>query len=387
MWSWQLNRLKKRLVRSKNFARQQIEANATYRQGQKTSAYVFTNMGHWQYIVELFVASCVLALVLVVAKSQSLQSIWSFNVLQYIIYINWVVIAFAVIVNYFQAFFNRISQIKGLMISFLLLQLIVIVTTFSLNVVEATFCCHTFNLSNYTAARLFDGLTLHLTYGILLGAFCLRYLYIRDQWQRQQNSELESRIQAMQARIQPHFLFNSLNSVVSLITIDPEKAEDALINLSQLFRVSFQQLRLVTLAEEIRICKQYIAIEKIRLADRLNVTWRLPNPKYLDAIQIPLLSLQPLLENSIFHGVERISGLCEVSILVEILDTRVNIVITNPYQEDMGSVRQGHGIALENIKQRLKAYYGRHASLQSSASDHVFTTVLSYKYLKHKAKE
>ncbi|MFE8306240.1 histidine kinase, partial [Acinetobacter baumannii] len=86
---------------------------------------------------------------------------------------------------------------------------------------------------------------------ILLGAFCLRYMYIREQAVLQQHSELNARVQAMQARIHPHFLFNSLNSVVSLIAIDPDKAEQMLIDLSKLFRASFQELKLVTLKEEI----------------------------------------------------------------------------------------------------------------------------------------
>ena len=385
MWSWRLSKLGKK---SNRFNRQKEDSNAFLAEYEtQTSVYMFTNIGRWQYLIELFVASCVLAMVLVTAKSQSWQSIWSFNVLQYILYINWIVISFAVVINFFQRFLNRISQIRGLILSFIILQMIVITTTLFLNALAATLCCKKIKWSNFTTDTLLSGLSLDLTYGILLGVFCLRYLYVRDQWHRQESSELESRIQAMQARIQPHFLFNSLNSVVSLISIDPEKAEDLLINLSHLFRASFQQLRLVTLEEEIHICKQYIAIEKLRLAERLNVTWHLPNPRFLNCVQIPLLSLQPLLENSIFHGVERINGVCNVTILVEILGNTVNIVITNPYQPDGSHVRQGNGIALENIKQRLKAYYGRHASLKSFSNAEVFTTVLSYKYLKNRKQE
>ncbi len=97
-------------------------------------------------------------------------------------------------------------------------------------------------------------LVLHLSYGVLIGAFCFRYLYMREQWARQQNSELNARIQAMQARIHPHFLFNSLNTVISLISIDPDKAEQMLLNLSQLFRASFQELKMVSLKDEIELC-------------------------------------------------------------------------------------------------------------------------------------
>lgn len=99
------------------------------------------------------------------------------------------------------------------------------------------------------------------------------------------------------------FLFNSLNNVVSLITIDPDKAESMLISLSRLFRASFQELKLVSLHEEIELSKQYLMIEQIRLGERLKVEWKVEiEPLQLKQVTIPLLTLQPLLENSIFMG-------------------------------------------------------------------------------------
>ena len=221
---------------------------------------------------------------------------------------------------------------------------------------------------------------LHLSYGVLLGAFCFRYLYLREQWGRQQHSELNSRIQAMQARIHPHFLFNSLNSVISLIAIDPDKAEQMLLNLSRLFRASFQELKLVSLQEEIDLCQRYLAIEQMRLGDRLNVEWKLqPSDRY-SSVQIPLLTLQPLLENSIFHGVEKILTKSTISILIEILQNQINIVITNPYTQDKINLRQGNGIAIENVKQRLEAYYGQSVIFQTNAGEGMYTTVVQYRY-------
>jgi two-component system sensor histidine kinase AlgZ len=259
-----------------------------------------------------------------------------------------------------------------------LLQGIVLLTTIFLNALLLMLHFGWRQLGDWQ--QLFDHAGLHLSYGVLMGAFSLRYLYIRDQWLKQQHSELQARIQAMQARIQPHFLFNSLNSVVSLIAVDPDKAEDMLINLSRLFRVSLQELKLVSLAEELQICRQYIAIEQIRLRDRLQMDWRLPDIQALQYIQIPVLSLQPLLENSIFHGVEKISSPCKISLLVEILDRQVNIVITNPYLQEQQGQRQGNGIALENVKQRLRAYYGDAAYIQCFAGQGIFTTILTYPY-------
>lgn len=220
----------------------------------------------------------------------------------------------------------------------------------------------------------------NVLHGVLLGAFCLRYLYIREQAVLQQNSELNARIQAMQARIHPHFLFNSLNSVVSLIAIDPDKAEQMLIDLSKLFRASFQELKLVTLKEEIQLSQQYIAIEQIRLGDRLNVEWNIQQPLLLDQVKIPLLTLQPLIENSIFHGVEQKIIDAKIGILVEILQNQVNIVITNPFLQDRIKVREGHGIALENVKQRLKAHFGDSVYFRNYAGNGLFTMVIQYQY-------
>jgi two-component system sensor histidine kinase AlgZ len=204
---------------------------------------------------------------------------------------------------------------------------------------------------------------------------------MREQWLSQQYSELNARIQAMQARIHPHFLFNSLNSVVSLIAIDPDKAEHMLINLSRLFRASFQELKLVSLAEEIDLCQQYLSIEKMRLGARLKVEWNVQASEMdLKRVTIPLLTLQPLLENSIFHGVEKSLQPSTVSVLVEILQNQVSIVITNPYSADTIKSTKGNGIAIENVKQRLKAYYGQTVKFQVYKGAVIYTTVVSYTY-------
>lgn len=260
-------------------------------------------------------------------------------------------------------------------LGFVVLQIIVLLTTCAVNIIQFWAARST----GFSEDVLFHGVSLHLGYGILLGAFCLRYLYMREQWLRQQYSELNARIQAMQARIHPHFLFNSLNSVVSLISIDPDKAENMLISLSRLFRASFQELKLVSLEEEIDLCKQYLSIEKMRLGDRLTVEWNIQaTPIELKRATIPLLTLQPLLENSIFHGVEKVLQASTISVLVEILQNQVTIVITNPYSHDKIKSRTGNGIAIENVEQRLKAYYGPAVKFQVYGGVSLYTTVVSY---------
>ena len=383
MWSYRLNKVKsgdldKSITNSDSLAEEQ--ANQTYAdtQAEQHEMYFFTKIGRWQYLIELFIGSNALAMVLALAEAQGWHGLSFARVLQYVLYINWVVLCFAALVEFFQARFLRMGLSLSFVVSFLLLQGIVLLTTLSLNTL--LHFGQNFHLQQFGIDDLLHGVGLHLSYGVLLGAFCFRYIYVREQAIQQQHSELQARVHAMQARIHPHFLFNSLNNVISLIAIDPDKAEQMLLNLSRLFRASFQELKLVSLKDEIELCQRYLDIEQIRLGERLTVEWKIEQPQLLSQVQIPLLTLQPLLENSIFHGVEKVLAKSTISILIEILQNQVNIVITNPYVSDKINLRQGHGIALQNVKQRLQAYYGRSVAFQSYAGKGMYTTVLQYRY-------
>ena len=383
MWSCRLNKIKssrtkKSIANSTAVAEVPSAQSVTDPMGQQQSSYFFGQIGNWRYLLELFVGGNVLALVLSLAEAQSWQALNFMHLLQYILYINWVLLSFAACVELFHQYFDRMGIKSALITGFLFLQAIVLVTTVSLNIL-----IHfgiNFHLHDLTSEIAFKQVGMHLSFGILLGTLCFRYLYLREQWTRQRHSELNSRIQAMQARIQPHFLFNSLNSAISLISIDPDKAEHMLLNLSRLFRASFQELKLVSLQEEIDLCKRYLEIEQIRLGDRLQLEWKLENKDLYSQVQIPLLTLQPLLENSIFHGVEKILTKSTISVLIEILQNQINIIITNPYSQDHAALKRGNGIAIENVRQRLKAYYGPTVTFRTYAGKGIFTTVVQYQY-------
>ncbi|WP_313584781.1 sensor histidine kinase [Acinetobacter variabilis] len=383
MWSCRLNqikssRTKKSITNSKPVAEVQVDQSFTSPTGSVQSSYFFSQIGKLQYLLEMFIGGNVLAMVLALAKAQSWQALNLVDLLQYMLYINWILLCFAALVELFHQHFQRMGIKLALICGFLLLQAIVLVTTTSLNVL--TYFGSNLNFQGLSLAIALEQVGLHLSFGILLGMFCFRYLYLREQWAQQQHSELNARIQAMQARIHPHFLFNSLNSVISLISIDPDKAEQMLLNLSRLFRASFQELKLVKLQEEIELCQRYLEIEQIRLGERLQVEWKLENKDLYSQVQIPLLTLQPLVENSIFHGVEKILTKSTISILIEILQNQINIIITNPYTQDNKTLKKGHGIAIENVRQRLEAYYGPTMTFQTFAGGGVFTTVVQYRY-------
>ena len=190
----------------------------------------------------------------------------------------------------------------------------------------------------------------------------------------------EARLQALQARIRPHFLFNSLNTALSLIRTEPRRAELVIEDLSDLFRVLMRDTRNVTsLSDEIRLCEQYLAIEKIRLGDRLQVVWSKEkiSDADLEEIEIPSLLLQPLLENAVHYGVE--PSVLPATITAELRRTldKVEILISNPYHAD-GNVASGNQMALENIRQRLSLLYDIEAQIHYGVVDGQFEVKLVF---------
>ena len=175
----------------------------------------------------------------------------------------------------------------------------------------------------------------------------------------------EARLQALQARIRPHFLFNSLNAVLSLIRRDPRRAERALEDLADLFRTLMSEPRqFVRLADEIALLERYAGLEQLRLGERLRITWEL-DAAPSDAL-LPPLVLQPLLENAVFHGVEPGTGAGEVVVRIERRGDRVLACIENPYVADQQR-RAGNRMALENIRERLALFFDAEARIRTSA--------------------
>lgn len=177
----------------------------------------------------------------------------------------------------------------------------------------------------------------------------------------------EARLQALQARIRPHFLFNSLNAVLSLIRSQPKQAETALEDMADLFRVLMADNRdLVPLAQEIALCRQYLALEKLRLDERLNIQWQVDDMPP-DAL-IPPLILQPLLENAVYHGIEPLANGGTISIQIYTRQHEIHLVLKNPYSTQ-NNHHQGNKMALNNIKERLTLHFDLEASLTSKQAN------------------
>ncbi len=198
----------------------------------------------------------------------------------------------------------------------------------------------------------------------------------------------EARLQALQARIRPHFLFNSLNAVISLIRSEPHKAETTLEDLADLFRVLMRDARDVTSLEaEIRLCRQYLSIEKVRLGERLQVQWKAVNisDKLLRKAQVPSLLLQPILENAVHYGVEPAREPVLIEIALTRRSDRIEIVVINAmpdlaWSETPGKV--GNHMALQNIRERLALLYDVEAKLTTTVKNGRFEVHLHFPYVR-----
>lgn len=195
-----------------------------------------------------------------------------------------------------------------------------------------------------------------LTVGVLGLAAFQNYWQARQLTLRAKQSELE----ALQARIRPHFLFNTLNTGAALVHRRPEEVERLLLDLADLFRAALAGPRDISLEEELALARRYLEIESLRFGERLRVDWKLP--RQLPAVTVPSLSIQPLVENAIRHGVERRPEGGDIEIAVTTTPDTVIVRITNPLASG-GENRPGHQVGLNSSQVRIEALTGGRGSV------------------------
>ncbi len=185
----------------------------------------------------------------------------------------------------------------------------------------------------------------------------------------------EARLQALQARIRPHFLFNTINAALSLIRAEPRRAERMLEDMAELFRVLMADNRNLTpLADELALARRYLDIEQIRLGERLQVIWQVDSIP-TDAL-VPPLILQPLLENAVYHGIEPLDVPGELVINITASGNQVVIRLTNPTQPG-GSHVAGNRMAIANIKERLQLHFDAEASLKAEVTAGLYVVTIA----------
>lgn len=193
----------------------------------------------------------------------------------------------------------------------------------------------------------------------------------------------EARLAALQARIRPHFLFNSINAVISLVRSDPKRAERALLDLADLFRVLMGNNReLVPLERELNLSWQYLELEQLRLGDRLKVVWHIDKmPK--DAL-VPPLVLQPLLENAVYHGVEPVAQSGEITVNIYRHREQVHLVVKNPCPPGAGH-HAGNRMAMQNIRERLALHFDAEAMMKAERVGETYQVHIVMPYTRSKS--
>ncbi|MCC4632274.1 MULTISPECIES: sensor histidine kinase [Xanthomonas] len=220
------------------------------------------------------------------------------------------------------------------------------------------------------------GLTFLRTTGIALTVGILGVLAFHNHWQARLLAleAKQAQLDALRARIRPHFLFNTLNTGAALIHVHPEQAERLLLDLSDLFRAAMSNSDHISLSEELALARRYLEIEEMRLGRRLAIDWQAP--PVLPDVQVPTLSIQPLVENAVRHGIEpSIDGGC-ISLKVCLEGKRVKIEIVNPLTSAQESTRRGHQIGLAGVKARLETFFGGQAHLTTQRADGTFISTL-----------
>lgn len=301
-----------------------------------------------------------LTLVLILGGSLSPASFWrDFSLLS--LYVQWISLGSTMLLCLSKSRWARLSHTRAGLLAWLLVMLVALLVAWLAYPIAST-------LARPGLSELqFIGQTLGVC--AIIAAVLLRYLYEQFCQRQRQLAESLARYAALQARIRPHFLFNSMNTIANLTRADPDLAEEVVQDLSDLFRASLaREAGLSTLADELELARGYLRIEAQRLGERLQVMWDLePLP---ESAKIPSLVLQPLLENAVYHGIEPAAGGGRVTISGRYRRGVINLSVRNSLPEaEPTSDRKGNQMALENIRQRLATAFDEDAGLVVSRVD------------------
>lgn len=318
-----------------------------------------------------------LAVLLTLARQPSWLAFYS-NLAQVALLLLWIGLVSAAVLCRLRPWLMRFRLLEGSVLTFALVMGVILAIS------EATYWLgRALGAGPDTGGNWFpvnhgEFVTRNLAIGGLVMGPVLRYFYIYMEWQRNVRREAEARLVALQARIRPHFLFNSMNTIAALTRDNPAAAEQAVLDLADLFRASLTDApQLIPLASEVEIARVYERIERLRLGDRLQVDWDVDGLP--DDIRLPGLTLQPLLENAIYHGIEPSPVPGRISVQARLTRGRVSITVDNPLPPaGRAAPRPGNRLALDNIRERLALAFGARAGLTTSRHDGRFSAVIEF---------
>ncbi len=275
------------------------------------------------------------------------------------LFVQWIVLLCAASLCACRRLLVNMSVAFGVAFSFAIIQLVTLLSSVvAMNVfTESTYA----NLDQWWLLR-------NQLVAAVIGGIALRYFYMQQQLLAREQAELSARIESLRARIRPHFLFNTMNSIASLIGSRPQQAEAVVEDLSELFRASLVENEAnSTVADELQLCSTYLRIEQVRLGDRLKLEWRVSDAAKPAAM--PALLLQPLVENAVYHGVAAMPEGGTIQIEVVEREQTICVVISNPVPAKARGGQGGLHMALDNIQQRLLALYGEDDSSFNAVTD------------------
>lgn len=316
-------------------------------------------------LVSIIIIAELLALVVTLVTTRITQNIF-WDLLLITIFVQWIALTSAGTLCGVRNRLNRMPKYYALGMAFLLLLSI----TYVISESSIWILYFAGQLPSPRPEWYSNFLIQNLSVSLVVSALALRYLLGIHELQQRTVSEERARMQALKSRIRPHFVFNSLNIIASLTRSSPSKAEHAIEDMADLFRMMLSESEnLVPVHKEVEIAQKYVALEQLRLDNRLNVNW--DSGKFPRKAIVPVLTLQPLLENAIRFGIEPSAegGIINVRLWEE--DEEIHITVTNPLPKKR-KLRQDEeldGQALDDIRRRLQTHYGDRATLTKRDDD------------------
>lgn len=287
-------------------------------------------------------------------------------------YMLWLGLVSAALLCRCRFWLTSLGRSRGLIVSFLLLQLTTLLISIGGWYMNARVAAFNLTSLSQTQFLLRNGIV-----SAILWAMVLRYFFVAGEWRRNVVLESKARIRALQARIRPHFLFNSMNTIAALTRSDPERAEEAIEDLADLFRATLGEAEnRIPLKEELEVARIYQRMEQLRLGDRLHVRWEIEDLP-MRAL-IPGLTVQPLLENAIYHGIEPLPKGGDITVKgYRDEKGRLQLSISNPISATPGT-HVGNHVALDNIRRRFALSFEQPGEVRVEHDDSTFKVTLIF---------
>ena len=345
-------------------------ANNNASHHNELSACLLPNFCEVANIFILVLLTEVLAIIFAMASASNSVQFWDYLALSSLLML-WIALLIAAILCPLRAWLHKKKPNQCLLLTFSIMMGVSLIVAILANQISAF-------LFFSTDTEAFDTLFIIrvLTISAVIYFLLLRYFYIQHQWRINLAAQSRAEIQALRARIRPHFLFNSMNTIASLIAISPEIAETAIEDLSDLFRASLCEQNMNRLDKEIELTKSYLAIETLRLGDRLQIEWKIDSK--LLSTEVPALCIQPLAENAVYHGIEPLEKGGKITISALQIGDKLKISVSNPLKTEAHaySSKPGNQMAQANIKQRLNLVYGDKGGFTINDTKETYTVTL-----------